>query len=116
MIFMEADIQRHIADAWGEPACSFWKNRKIRAPGGGPWRNSWTRSLLLCTGERAALSRHRRRWPASRLPVPAPPGARATTGRLAGTDPSDLAAQHCVLVPQDQKLGVLGHLPPGQRR
>jgi len=29
-------------------------------------------------------------------------------------DPAYLAAQYRVLVPQDQKLGVLGHLPPGQ--
>jgi hypothetical protein len=32
------------------------------------------------------------------------------------TDPADLAAQHCILVPQHQKSGVLGHLPPGQHR
>jgi hypothetical protein len=29
-------------------------------------------------------------------------------------DPADLAAQHRVLVPEYQQLGVLGHLPPGQ--
>ena len=32
------------------------------------------------------------------------------------TDPADLAAQHRVLVPQHQELGVLGHLAPGQHR
>jgi len=31
-------------------------------------------------------------------------------------DPADLAAQHCVLVPEYQELGVLGHLAPGQHR
>ena len=30
------------------------------------------------------------------------------------TDSADLAAQHGVLVPQHQKLCVLGRLPPGQ--
>jgi hypothetical protein len=32
------------------------------------------------------------------------------------TNPADLAAQDSVLVPQHQKLGILGHLPPGQHR
>ena len=32
------------------------------------------------------------------------------------TDSADLAAQHGVLVPQHQKLCVLGRLPPGQHR
>jgi hypothetical protein len=29
-------------------------------------------------------------------------------------DPADLAAQHRVLVPEHQELGILGHLAPGQ--
>jgi hypothetical protein len=29
-------------------------------------------------------------------------------------DPADLAAQHRVLVPEHQELGILGHLTPGQ--
>ena len=34
-------------------------------------------------------------------------------GRLVA-DPADLAAQHRVLVPEHQQLGILGHLTPGQ--
>jgi hypothetical protein len=29
-------------------------------------------------------------------------------------DPADLAPQHCVLVPEHEELGILGHLTPGQ--
>jgi hypothetical protein len=29
-------------------------------------------------------------------------------------DPADLAAQHRVLVPENQQFGILGHLTPGQ--
>jgi len=31
-------------------------------------------------------------------------------------DPADLAAQHRVLVPEHQELGVLGRLTPGQHQ
>ena len=31
-------------------------------------------------------------------------------------DPADLAAQHGVLVPEDQEFGVLGQLAPGRHR
>jgi hypothetical protein len=31
-------------------------------------------------------------------------------------DPADLAAQHCVLMPEPEKLGILGHLAPRQHR
>jgi hypothetical protein len=31
-------------------------------------------------------------------------------------DPGDLAAQHCVLMPEHEKLGILGHLTPRWHR
>ena len=61
----------------------------------------------------------RRRGHREHLAPPAPgdqPGERGKPHPVARlvADPTDLAAQHRVLVPEHQELGILGHLTPGK--
>ena len=59
-------------------------------------------------GHREHLA-HRRRGQGGQRREPQPVGWLVA-------DPADLAAQHRVLVPEHQELGVLGRRTPGQRR
>ena len=86
------------------------------------WRR-WRGGLRSRTCARPAAGARRAGSPGS-PGTPRPPGAGnqlrqsrepQAVARLVA-DPADLAAQDSVLVPEQQKLGVFGHLAPGQHR
>jgi hypothetical protein len=77
------------------------------------------RVIPFTRGQSPVPGEQRRRGHREHLGPPAPgdqPGQcrkPQPVGRLVA-DPAGLAAQHRVLVPEHQELGVLGHLTPGQ--